>query len=60
MTAAGTYSNAGNVRTLTVGTGSILDYAAQNISTVAGTGFIKNGAGIYFSATETNIPVDLR
>ncbi len=38
------------VRTLTVGTGSILDYAAQNISTVAGNGFIKNGAGIYFSA----------
>ena len=56
MTAAGTYSNAGNVRTLTVGTGSILDYAAQNISTVAGTGFVKNGAGIYFSANGNQYP----
>ncbi len=50
LTAAGTYSNGGNVRTLDVGTGSILDYASQNISTAAGNGFIKNGAGIYFSA----------
>ncbi len=50
MTAAGTYSNGANVRTLTVGTGSVLDYAGQNISTVAGNGFIKNGAGIFFSA----------
>ncbi len=50
LTSAGTYSNGGNVRTLDVGTGSILDYASQNISTAAGNGFIKNGAGIYFSA----------
>ena len=53
MTAAGTLSTAGNVRTLDVGAGSILDFAAQNISSVAGTGLIKNGAGIYYSANGT-------
>jgi hypothetical protein len=56
MTAVGTYSTMGNVRTLDVGTGSILDYASQSISTVAGTGFIKNGAGIYFSANGNQFP----
>jgi len=50
MTAAGTYNNGGMVRTLNVGTGSILDYSNQNITTSAGNGFIKTGSGIYFSA----------
>ena len=50
MTAAGTYNTNGAVRTLDVGTGSILDFAAQSISSAAGTGFIKNGNGIFFSS----------
>jgi fibronectin-binding autotransporter adhesin len=48
-TAAGTYSTGGLVRTLNVGTGSILDFATQNFSTAAGTGFVKNGAGLLYS-----------
>jgi autotransporter-associated beta strand protein len=54
LTAAGTYATGGAVRTLTVGTGSILDYAAQGFSTVAGTGFIKDGAGIFFTSNGTS------
>lgn len=50
LTAAGTYSTGGAVRTLSVGTGSILDFAAQGFSTTAGTGFIKSGAGILFTS----------
>jgi hypothetical protein len=50
MTPAGTFSTNGNVRTFDVGTGSILDFGSQSISTVAGTGFIKNGAGTYFTS----------
>jgi len=48
--AASTYATGGLIRTLTVGTGSILDLGSQAISTAAGTGFIKNGAGILYSA----------
>jgi hypothetical protein len=41
-----TFATGGNVRTLTVGSGSILDFQAQSISTAAGVGFIKEGAGV--------------
>ena len=37
----------GNVRTITVGSGSVFDLAANAISSAAGTGFIKEGAGVY-------------
>lgn len=41
-----TFATAGLVRTINVGTGSVLDFALQNFSTAAGTGFIKSGAGV--------------
>jgi autotransporter-associated beta strand protein len=50
VTATGTLGTGGSVAALNVGTGSILDLAGQNLSTAAGTGFIKNGAGILFSS----------
>lgn len=37
----------GNVRTITVGSGSVLDLNLQGYSTTAGTGFIKEGAGVF-------------
>jgi autotransporter-associated beta strand protein len=37
----------GSVRTITVGAGSLLDLNSQAISITAGTGFVKNGAGVY-------------
>ena len=37
----------GNIRTITVGSGSVFDLAANAISTAVGTGFIKQGAGVY-------------
>jgi autotransporter-associated beta strand protein len=37
----------GNVRTITVGAGSVLDLSGQVYSTTAGTGFIKAGAGVF-------------
>lgn len=50
LTAAGSFTTTGTVVTFDVGTGSILDFAAQGISTAAGTGIIKSGNGIFFSA----------
>lgn len=50
FTAGGTLGTGGNVRTLNVGTGSILNLAGQQLSTAAGTGFIKSGSGILYSA----------
>lgn len=44
--ASGTWGTGGNVRTLTIGSGSILDLNTNAISTTAGTGFIKSGAGV--------------
>lgn len=44
----------GNVRTITVGTGSVLNFGTQDTSTTAGTGFIKNGPGVLFSAAGTS------
>ena len=37
-------------RTLDIGTGSLLDFGTQAISTAAGTGFIKNGTGVLATA----------
>lgn len=41
----GTFSTGNNVRTLTVGAGSVLNFADQNFTNSVQTGFIKNGAG---------------
>ena len=43
----------GNVRTITVGSGSVLDFNSLATSTSVGTGFIKNGAGVYATANGT-------
>ncbi len=56
LTASGTFSTNGNVRTWDVGSGAILDFAGQLISTAAGTGIIKNGPGIYFSSNGNSYP----
>ena len=48
-----TLSTGGNVRTITVGSGSVLDLNGQAAATAAGTGFIKNGAGVYATANGT-------
>ena len=48
--AGGTFGTGGAVRTLDIGTGSLLDFGTQAMSTVAGTGFIKNGAGVLATA----------
>lgn len=45
-TTAGTFATGGTVRTIDVGTGAIFDTATQGYSSAAGTGFIKNGAGV--------------
>lgn len=37
-------------RTLDIGTGSLLDFGTQAISTAVGTGFIKNGTGVLATA----------
>lgn len=44
--ASGTWGTGGAVRTLNIGTGSLLDFGTQAMSTAAGTGFIKSGAGV--------------
>ena len=46
-TVGSTMNFGGSVRTITVGAGSLLDLNSQGISTAAGTGFIKNGAGAF-------------
>ncbi len=43
---ANTFATGGNIRTLDVGASGLLDFSSQAISTAAGTGFIKNGAGV--------------
>ncbi|MBJ7285773.1 MAG: autotransporter-associated beta strand repeat-containing protein [Akkermansiaceae bacterium] len=48
--ALGTFGTGGAVRTLDIGTGSLLDFGTQATSTAAGTGFIKNGAGVLATA----------
>ena len=41
-----TFGAGGNVRTLSVGAGSTLDFVATAFSTAPGTGYIKSGAGV--------------
>ena len=48
--ASGTLATGGLVRTITVGTGSLLDFNTNAFSTATGTGFIKNGAGVLATA----------
>jgi len=48
--ALGTFGTGGATRTLDIGTGSLLDFGTQAMSTAAGTGFIKNGAGVLATA----------
>ena len=43
----------GNVRTISVGTGSVLDLNGLTYSTAAGTGFIKEGAGVFATGSGT-------
>ena len=43
----------GAVRTITVGAGSTLDLNSQAVSTAAGTGFIKNGVGVFGAGAGT-------
>jgi autotransporter-associated beta strand protein len=49
-TPAGTLTTGGNVRTLTLGAGSVLDFGNQSVSTAAGTGFNFTGNGVMFSS----------
>ncbi len=51
---AGTLSTNGAVRTFDVGTGSTLTWTGQSWSTVAGVGFIKNGAGTWNIGAQSN------
>lgn len=44
--AANTFATGGAVRTIDIGTGSVLDFGTQSFSTANGTGFIKNGSGV--------------
>jgi autotransporter-associated beta strand protein len=48
--ALGTFGTGGAVRSLDIGTGSLLDFGTQATSTASGTGFIMNGAGVLATA----------
>jgi len=54
LTAAGTYSTGAAIRTIDIGTGGILNWNSQTVTVVAGTGFIKNGAGTWNIGTQGN------
>jgi autotransporter-associated beta strand protein len=43
---ANTFATSGNVRTLTIGTGSQLDFGSQSFTSSSSSGFIKEGAGV--------------
>ena len=45
----------GAIRTFDIGTGSILNWNAQRISTAPGTGFIKTGAGAWFFGPQPDL-----
>jgi len=47
LTAAGTLGTGGTVASVTVASGKTLNFQGQALSTAAGTGFIKNGPGIW-------------
>jgi autotransporter-associated beta strand protein len=49
-TVAGTYATGGAVRTIDVGTNSTFNMGSQAVSTAAGTGFIKSGAGTWVTS----------
>ena len=53
--ATGTFSTNGAVRTFDIGTGSTLNWNSQNISTAAGTGFIKDGGGTWSMGAQGNL-----
>jgi autotransporter-associated beta strand protein len=50
---SGTLATGGNVRTLNIGSGAVLDFNLQALSTAAGTGFIKTGDGVYGTGAGT-------
>jgi len=54
LTAAGTFNPGGAIRTIDIGTGSTLMWNAQNVSTAAGNGFIKNGNGTWNIDAQAN------
>ena len=54
LTAAGTLSTGGTVKTVTIGTGSTLTWNGQSVSTTAGTGFIKSGNGTWNIGAQGN------
>jgi autotransporter-associated beta strand protein len=51
--AGSTYATGGAVQTVDVGTGGVYDLSSQSISTAAGTGFLKSGAGVFATAGNT-------
>ena len=53
VTASGTLGTGGTVATVDVATGKSLNFAGQALSTAAGTGFIKNGAGTWILSGST-------
>lgn len=53
-TTSGTFSTNGAIRTFDIGTGSTLTWNGQVVSTTAGTGFIKNGAGVWNIGAQGN------
>lgn len=53
-TAAGTFNTNSSVRTFDIGTGSTLTWNGQTVSTTAGTGFIKNGTGVWNIGAQGN------
>lgn len=46
-TVGSTFGTGGNVRTIDIGSGGLFDFNGQQISTAAGTGFVKNGPGVF-------------
>ena len=52
-TTGSSLATGGNVRTITVGSGSVFDLNGNNYSTAAGTGFIKEGTGVFATGAGT-------
>ncbi len=48
-----TYATGGAVRTLDIGEGGLFDLFGNSVSTAAGTGFIKNGPGVFGTGVGT-------
>ena len=47
FTAGSTFATGGNVRTITLGSGSTFDFNTQQMSSAAGTGIIISGSGVF-------------